>query len=482
MEAGRICNALGLVCLVIFFMAVPPGVVAAISGEKAVLFALLWTAVPAIVLNRLLGWCGRRSSSAFRRREGLLALGLGWVLAVALGAMPYAVSGCLADPVDAVFESMSGLTATGVTAASGFDAWPRSLLLWRALTHWIGGLAAIALALAFLPLIGAGSRGPGAFDSPSLDQDDLRPRFRESMSSAGRIYATFTILLAGALALSGVGPFDAILLGLGTVATGGFPVQDHAGAGGIPAAARFVLVPAMFLAGVNLNLFARARREGLRVFRQDPEFRAWALLAAAGAAAIAAIAWATPDAASGRRPGAAVFHAVSGATTTGHWIPGDAPWPPAATLLLFVLILIGACEGSAAGGIKVWRVALVVRAVGHEIRRFIRPHRTSAILFGGQPVAAETLRAVAATVLLHLGVVAAGGLLLCITGFDLVRGVTTSAAMLSNAGLILGPDGPVGPFTEAGAAAKGAMTLLMLLGRLEVLTVLVLFLPGLYRD
>ena len=483
MNYGRVAHIVGTFCMFISAMLAVPTLVAMIHGETSTLTGF---GVP-ILVGLLFGWVLRRrfrhASRTLYRREGLLIVTGCWVLAAVIGAVPFMLSGMIPDPIDAVFESMSGFTTTGSTILTEIDDLPRGLMFWRSMTHWLGGIGIVVLFVAVLPALGVGGRVLYQFEVPGVETEDLKPRIRETALALFRIYVALTLAEIALLMVFGLGAFDAIVHTFGTVATGGFSNYGASIAQFKSPAVEIVITVFMLIAGVNFTLYHRARRDGVRVILADPEFRTYAAILF-GVALICFGTLLTTGAEDdvGRAALDSTFQVVSVGTTTGYGTADFDRWPDVLRLLLVCLMFVGGSAGSTAGGMKVFRLLLVFKFIAFEVRRFIRPHRVRTLLVGRHPVHEDVVRSV--TAFFCVSVLLFAGASVVLTGMGLSHGtaLTSVAATLWNIGPGLEQVGPAANFAEIPAAGKVLLTMLMLFGRLEVFTALAVCMPSLYED
>jgi trk system potassium uptake protein TrkH len=446
-------------------------------GATAIAFAA------GLALERGLGGAG---SVGFR--EGYLVVALTWLAAAAFGALPYVLSGDpqLDRPLDALFESMSGFTTTGSTVLTDVDSLDRSLLMWRQFTQWLGGMGIIVLALAVLPRLRVGGRQLLESELPGPEIDRLADRIRDTARRLWILYialtaALFAALVAiDALGANGMSPYDALGNAFTTMPTGGFSTEPDSIAG-FGAATQWVIAAFMILAGMNFALLYRAfvRRQPLRQLR-DEELRVYLVVLALGAAVIAAEIWNEGFASGERAIRDGVFQATSMLTTTGFSTFDFATWPTLALMTLVAMMFVGGCAGSPAGSIKVVRHLLLGKSLRRELRQTVHPEEVIPIRLNRRVLDERTLRAATAFILLYMGIFVVGaGVIALDTAFqgpDLtpIDAIAAAATTLGNVGPGLGAAGPFGSFQGFSDISTTTMTILMWLGRLEVIPVLVL--------
>jgi trk system potassium uptake protein TrkH len=407
-----------------------------------------------------------------RRVEGLAIVALTWLLLAHVAAVPYMWAGL--GFIDALFEAMSGMTTTGATVLVDFTRFGYGVFFWRSMTQWLGGLGVIALFVAVLPRLAIGGRELFFAEAAGPIDEKLTPQLRHTALALWRLYAALTLAQVLALVAAGMSLFDAVCHAMTTMSAGGFSPHPLSIAGYESPLIDWIVVGFMFVAGANFALQYRAVRGGRIALVQDEEFRAYA-----GVAALATVALAffllrdgmpLHDAA---RHGA--FQVVSIVTSTGYASQDFQLWSPQAKMVLFLLMFVGGCAGSAAGGPKVVRHVLMARVTFRELRRTLHPRAVLPVKLGGRVVPEHTLRDVQVFMLFYLLTFSVGAAVIVFLGADLMTGITASIACLGNIGPGFDGVGPMTNFAHLHPVSKVVLTLEMWIGRLEVLTVLVLF-------
>ncbi|MDR2771785.1 MAG: TrkH family potassium uptake protein [Clostridiales Family XIII bacterium] len=415
-------------------------------------------------------------------RDGMLIVSVWWIVSSVLGGLPYMACGVLGGPADAVFESASGFTTTGATVLSGLSALPRGVLLWRSVTGWLGGLEILAASLAMLPLAGAG-HAVAQIESAASLSERLPARDRGASLRLLAVYAGSTLLLFLILCGAATKPFDAILLALGAVSTAGFSSL----AGGmveVSDAAAFFLCVFMLLAAVNFTLYRRftARRRG--VVLQDEELRCFFVIFCLASAMIGLhLLLVSPRGEAVQNIGNAFFEAASALTTTGCHRSDVFLWPPFCKLLLLFLMLTGGCAASTAGGLKVGRLIILFRLLRRNISVRLHPNAVFAIKFGGRAVQTDTVNAIAAHAMLCIAVFFIATTVLSFDGAGASAGAVFDVlACMSNAGPAAADPAFGATWAAYSSPAKLFLSFLMILGRLEFATVLLLFTPRYWKN
>ncbi|MDW8338670.1 MAG: TrkH family potassium uptake protein [Thermoleophilia bacterium] len=487
-------NLLGTLTAFLGLAALVPIAVAALYGEP------IW---PFLVAGGLTSGFGlalqqatRGAGERVRAREGFLVISATWLLAACFGALPYLLAGGeqFADPVDALFEGMSGFTTTGATVVTDFDALPNSLKMWRQLTQWLGGLGIIVLALAVLPRLRVGGRQLFETELPGPEVDQLGVRIRHAVQRFWVLYVGLTVSEAAILTTLGFAgidekmtPFNAIAHALTTIPTGGFSTEERS-IGTFAPATQWVIVVFMVLAGTNLALLYYAFVRGrLRPLLRDEETRLYVTLLAL-ASAVLLIELVTSEIEGSDAPlRHGVFQAVAIMTGTGYATVDFAAWPTLALMTLVLLMFVGGSAGSTTGSVKVIRHLVLGRVLRRELTQTLRPEVVMPIRLSGAVVDEKTLRAIVAFVLLYLGLFVAGAGIIAVDaslqGPEMlpIDAISAAAATLGNVGPAAGPAGPMDSYAPFSDLSTLVMIALMWLGRLEVLPIVVLFTRSYWR-
>ncbi len=425
----------------------------------------------------------RNSKRDLRLRDGFVVVAAFWTVLGTFGAAPlYFDDSLILTFTDAVFESMSGLTTTGATILTGLDDLPRSILYYRQQLQWLGGMGIIVLAVAVLPMLGVGGMQLYRAETPGPVKDTkLTPRITETAKALWYVYLAFTTACTVSYAAAGMGWFDALCHAFSTVAIGGFSTHDASIGHFDSASINIVAIVFMFLAGVNFSLhFFAWRYVSVKHYSQDPEFRAYVVVLLALSMLVVAIlinyhVFDTP----GDNILNGVFQAVSIATTTGFTTANFSAWPVALPVLLIFASFVGGSASSTAGGIKVIRWLLVYKQGLREIVRLVHPSAEIPVKLGNKAVPYRVVDAVWGFFSVYIIVYGVLMILLMATGLDQVTAFSAVAATLNNLGPGLG-DVSAG-FMSLSDPAKWLSVVAMLLGRLEIFTLLVLITPTFWR-
>ena len=480
MNKRAVLRVIGFVLAVAALAMLAPAAVSQAAGDDDA-WSFLAAAAIGLVAGGLLWWTGARARE-IHVREGFAVVTLGWFSVGLLGALPAWLSGQIPGFTDAVFESISGFTTTGATILADIESRSRGLLFWRALTQWLGGMGIVLLALAILPLMGVGGMQLFRAEVSGPVTERLAPRISQTAKLLWSVYLLLTALQTTALMLAGLSLFDAVCHAFTTMATGGFsPRNQSVGAYANPAV-HWIIIVFMFLAGANFALHFLALRGKLRVYARDDEFRFYVLVTLVATVLISV------PLLLGRHYGAleetlrhGIFQTVSIITTTGFTTADYALWPPVAHAVLLVLMAVGACAGSTAGGIKLMRLLILLKAAKQELRRLVHPRAVTTLWYNERTLTPQLVGNVLGFLLLFILVIIAGIVILTLGGRDLVTAAGATLATLGVVGPGLGSVGPAESYAHLHVWEKWLLMFFMLAGRLELYTVLVLMLPETWR-
>lgn len=421
---------------------------------------------------------GRRRVDELSARDAFAIVTFGWLLVAMAGGLPMFFSRAVPTYIDAFFEAVSGVTTTGATVITNIESVPHGTLLWRALLQWLGGLGFIVLSLAVLPKLAVGGMELFKAEVPTPIPERVTPRLKDTSRVLWNIYIALTLLLALLLWLVGFRGFDAMVHALATLPSGGFGIRSTsiAAYGNLPA--EFIITIFMFLAGANFTLYYRAfHSRDLREIVRDTEFRVYVCILGIATLLVASSLWTTKTYALPAALRQAGFQVVSIMTTTGFASADFNQWPPLATGVLVLLMFIGGSAGSTAGGIKVLRHVVAAKHGYREVFRLIHPRLVRPVRVGQQAISESIIASVLSFVLLYAALFGLGTLLIAAHGEDFKTSVTAAAAAIGNVGPGLGLIGPMQNYAFMSPTAKLILCGLMLIGRLEIYTVLVLLLP-----
>ncbi len=485
MKIKIVIRVLGLLGIIISLtMLWPLGWSIASQGTDT--FAFIESITIGLIIGLALFFLGRtkKGYQELRVREAFAVVTLSWILASIIGALPFYLSGMVPSYTDAFFEAMSGFTTTGATILQEIESQQRGLLFWRSLTHWLGGMGIIVLGLAILPFIGVGGMQLFKAEVPGPIPEKLTPRIQQTAMLLWIVYVIISAAETVALMLCGMDLFDSLTHTFGTMATGGFsPRNLSVGAYNSPAI-EWVITFFMFLAGANFVLHYMALKGKLKCYLKDEEFRFYligtlifgfiisGLLLTQGG--YTSVSKAIRD---------SFFQVVSILTTTGYGTANFDIWPHATRFILLLLMFIGGSSGSTGGGIKQVRIQIIGKRILIEIKRLLHPQQVQRIRFNGKVLKDDTVSSVTAFFILYMGIFVVGTISIMITtGLDLETGLSSVAATLGNIGPGLGKVGSIENYGHINMIGKWQLSFFMLLGRLELFSVIMLFVPGTWKQ
>ena len=482
MQLSIVAKTLGLLLMVFSFAQVPPILVDLIYSEGEYLtfvFSFILTVFGGLVL----WWPFRAIKKSFRLREGVLIVVSFWIVLSLFGTLPFLITESISNLSfsNAFFESMSGLTTTGATVLSQLDDLPKSILFYRQQLQWLGGMGIIVLAVAVLPLLGVGGMELYHAESSGIAKDRLTPKLRNTAIALWKIYLSLTVLCALAYFFSGMSIFDAISHSFSTVAIGGFSTHDSSIGYFNSIPIEMIAMFFMFLAGINFSLhFVAWNNRSLVDYIKDSEFKTYAMvLISASAIVIIALSLNSEYGSTSETIRHSLFQTISIATTTGFTSQNYSNWPAAIPVFLIMVSFIGACVGSTGGGIKVVRVLVMFRLGMKEIHKFIRPNAQVSIKLNNASINEKALVSVLGFFSLYAISFIFIMMLLMFAGLDQVTAYSATAATMNNLGPGLGEVAQ--NYGSLGETAKWILSFSMLIGRLEVLTIIAIFHRAFWR-
>lgn len=477
MNYRMISKILGRVMGVEAALMLGPIITAAVYGESAVSFLLtmLIAGVLAVVLT-----LPKLKHTDIYAREGFVSVALSWLLMSLVGALPFVFSGEIPSYVDAFFEIVSGFTTTGASIILNVEEMSSSALLWRSLSHWIGGMGVLVFIMAVLPLSEERSMHIMRAEVPGPQVGKLVPRIRHSSAITYLIYVALTVILIILLCLGGMPFFDSINHAMATAGTGGFSIKALSIGFYDSAYIDFVTATFMLLFGVNFSIYFLLLMKKFRPALRDSELHLYLGFAAFGTITIALNIMDSYD---------GFWHALrysyfqvsSIMTTTGFATTDFNHWPAYSKAMLILLMFTGASAGSTGGGLKVSRIVILVRAAGEELGKMLNPRRTVSVRMSGHSVDATTIRCTLVFFAVYIGITFLSTLLISLDGFDLETNFSAVAACISNIGPGIGLVGPMGNYEMFSDFSKLLLSFDMLVGRLEIYPMLLLFLPSTWR-
>ena len=482
MQLSIVAKTLGLLLMVFSFAQVPPILVDLIYSEGEYL-TFVFSFILTVFGGLILWWPFRAIKKSFRLREGVLIVVSFWIVLSLFGTLPFLITESISNLSfsNAFFESMSGLTTTGATVLSQLDDLPKSILFYRQQLQWLGGMGIIVLAVAVLPLLGVGGMELYHAESSGIAKDRLTPKLRNTAIALWKIYLSLTVLCALAYFFSGMSIFDAISHSFSTVAIGGFSTHDSSIGYFNSIPIEMIAMFFMFLAGINFSLhFVAWNNRSLVDYIQDSEFKTYATVLIIASIIVAiALSLNNEYGSASETIRHSLFQTVSIATTTGFSSQNYSSWPAAIPVFLIMISFIGACVGSTGGGIKVVRVLVMFRLGMKEIHKFIRPNAQVSIKLNKASINEKALVSVLGFFSLYAISFIFIMMLLMFAGLDQVTAYSATAATMNNLGPGLGEVSQ--NYGTLGETAKWILSFSMLIGRLEVLTIIAIFHRAFWR-
>ncbi len=440
----------------------------------AILFSGLVTLVTGFI-----AWISFKNSQAdvLKKREGYLIVTLGWVFMSISGTLPYIFSETIPSFTDAFFETLSGYSTTGASILTDIEGVNRGILFWRSLTQWIGGMGIIVLTVAILPLFGIGGMQLFVAEAPGISPDKLKPRITDTAKRLWLIYLGLTGLECIFLWAGGMPFYDSINHALTTMATGGFSTKNASVAAYPDAYTQYIIIIFMFLAGTNFTINYFGLHGQLKKVWKNEEFRTYLKFTAVLGITVGFFVYQVSGEAFEKSFRDALFQVVSILTTTGYVTADYTSWSPFLTVVFFMLMFIGASAGSTAGGVKVVRHVILLKNSFLELKRQVHPSAVLPVRLNDKAVPSDITFNILAFMIIYLMIFVGGSLVMALLGLDFETSIGSVATCLGNIGPGLGNVGPVDNFAEIPAVGKWVLSFLMLLGRLELFTVLILFTP-----
>jgi trk system potassium uptake protein TrkH len=435
-------------------------------------------------ITLLFGFVGFRSSRLkkdLRPKEGFAIVTFGWLSFAVFGSLPFLLSGAIPSFTDAFFETMSGFTTTGATILSDIERLPHGVLFWRSLTHWIGGMGIIVLSLAILPFLGVGGMQLFKAEVPGPTADRLTPRIAQTAKILWGVYVAFTAVEAVLLMFGGLSLFDAMCHAFGTLATGGYSTKNSSiGAFG-SAYIDYVVIVFMLIAGTNFALHYRFIKGDFKAYLRNQEFLFFMSLIVLATFFVGLDTYFNHYHNLADTARKSLFQVVSILTTTGYGTADYEQWSFSSQFILFMLMFFGGCAGSTGGGIKMLRIHVLVKFVFAEITRLVHPHAVVPVRIGTQTVPREVLANIVGFFILFVMIFVVSVFIMSAMGLDMPTSFGSVAATLGNIGPGLGNVGPTDNYAHIPSPGKWYLTFLMLSGRLELYTVIILLSPSFWK-
>ncbi len=471
----------GLLAVFMSAAMLPPLIVSLIYDTKdlyAILISIAVSFGAGVIMAAL---TSREKRASLNHRDGVAIVTFGWIWAGLIGAMPYLFSGAIPSFGDAYFESISGFSTTGASIIKDIEALPAGILMWRSMTQWLGGMGIIVLSIAILPFIGVGGMQLYRAETPSPVVDKLKPRMSETARVLWKVYLFFTLSEIGFLAVGGMNILDAINHSLCTIPTGGFSTRNLSVAYYDSAYFDCVIIFFMLIGGINFSLHYRFLKGEMGAFTKDPECRTYFIIVGCLIGLVAFDLYGTVFESFWRSLRAAAFQVSSIITTTGFATEDFDRWPSLSKQILLGCMFIGAMAGSTGGGMKIMRIVLLVKHAFQELFRIAHPHAVSAVKLGGRTVPSDVMSSIWGFSILYFLLFIVCTLAMCMIGLDMTSAFSSVASSMGNVGPGLGMVGPTLNYMDVPALGKWILIFCMLVGRLELYTVLVLLTPEFWK-
>ncbi len=479
MNFGIVIKVLGILLIIESILMVPSLIISIYTGGSDNLGFIVGI-ILSLVIGSLLSMV-KSEKKQISARDGLAIVSLGWALVSLIGAIPIYFSEITITFIDAIFESVSGFTATGASVLSDVEALPKGIVFWRSFSHWIGGMGILVFTVALLPALGIGGFQIFKAESPGPRAGKIAPRIRDTAIILYKTYFTLTIFNIIFLLVGGMNIFDSILYAFATVGTGGFATKNNSIAYYDSSYIHLVLTIFMILAGVNFSLYYSLYKGRIREFYKDQELRLYLGLILLSTIAVAINLYLENYANLGISFRDSFFHVSSMISTTGFTSYDFEKWPSFSNGILILLMVIGGSAGSTAGGIKISRVLIMFKLIKRGIIKIFHPRAIISIKHSGKTVSNETISGIYSFISLYALIFLFSTLLVTLEGVDLATAASTVVATLGNIGIGRGFAGLTSEFASYHQLTKLLFSALMLLGRLELFTIIALFAPKSWR-
>lgn len=479
MNYGIVLKVLGSILMVesIFML---PSLFISIYTKQGDIYGFLVAIVATLVLGLMFAMKKNKGKS-INAKEGLAIVSIGWLLVSLFGALPLYISGSTRTYIDAVFEIVSGFTTTGATVIPNVEGLPMGILFWRSITHWIGGMGILVFTLALLPALGIGGFQIFKAESPGPIAGKIAPRIKDTAKILYGTYLTITIIQVVLLKVGGMSLFESLVYTFGSVGTGGFATKNASVGAYASTYIHMVIGIFMVLSGVNFSIYYSIFKGRFKEMLQDEELRLYLIIISIAVASIGLNLYKTTYSSGGLAFRDSFFQVSSIMTTTGYSTADFDLWPTLSKGILLLLMFIGGSAGSTAGGMKVVRILITLKLIKREVLKIFHPRAMRPVKLNGRILPNETIAGIYSFTGLYIIIFAISTILVTIEGVDLVSAMSSVAATLGNIGPGLGFVGPTSTFNGYSQITKVFFSLLMLLGRLELFTIIALLAPKNWR-
>ena len=480
MNYGIVTKVLGKILMVESILMIPSLLVSIFYNQYdklPFLISIILTLVLGFIMSKIKPKCTRIKS-----KEGLAIVTFGWILCSIFGALPFVISNTIPSWIDAFFETVSGLTTTGATIVDNVEALPNGILFWRSFTHWIGGMGILVFTVALLPAMGVGGFQIFKAESPGPTAERIVPRIKNTAKILYITYFTMTIIETILLVLGGMSVFDSLVNTFGTVGTGGFAIKNASIGAYNSSYIHMVIAIFMFLSGINFSLYYAIYKGKWRDVLKNEELRLYTLIVVVSVILIALNLNPLMYHNMGIALRDAFFQVSSIITTTGYATVDFDQWTTFSKAILFLLMFLGGCAGSTSGGMKNIRILVLIKLIKREICKIFHPRAVIHIKDGDKTIHDDTIASISSFFALYIIIFIIGTVLISLEGLDLVSSASSVAATLGDVGPGFGFVGPTHTYSAFSNYSKLLLCLFMLLGRLELFTIIALFAPNNWKN
>lgn len=481
MNYSNITRILGKLFSIEALLMIPSLIVALVYKDQRDILSFVITMLILLALGTVMSLV-KSEDKRLHAKEGMMVVTLGWIMVSFFGCLPFVFSGSIPSVTDAFFESVSGFTTTGATILDDVEILPKGIMFWRSFTNWVGGMGILVFTLSLLPAMGVSGLQIYKAETSGPVTDKLMPRMRDTARTLYLTYGVITLVVFLLLLLGGMTVYDSFIHTFGTVGTGGFSTKQASVGAYNSTYIHVVIGVFMILSGVNYSLHYALYKGKWKDVLKDRELRLYFGIIVGATLLIGLDLFFRNVSGLGMSLRDSFFQVSSVITTTGFATVDFDQWPTFSKMILFMLMFIGGCAGSTAGGIKNIRILILLKLVRREIDKIFHPRAVISVKVGGKAVQEDTLFGISAFVFLYVLAFLAGTLVISLQGVSIVTATSTVASMLSNIGPGFDMVGPVRSFSLYNGFNTWVLSFLMLLGRLELFTVLALVVPGKWRN
>ncbi|MCG8482318.1 MAG: TrkH family potassium uptake protein [Clostridia bacterium] len=475
-----VVKVLGSILIVEALLMLFPLLVSVLYSESAYLafvITIIIMVVTGLILKNI-----KPDSNIIKTREGFAIVSFGWIAASFFGCLPFIISGAIPSPVNAFFETVSGLTTTGASILTDIESLPKGILFWRSFTHWIGGMGILVFTVALLPAVGAGGFQIFKAESPGPISDKIAPRIKDT---AKILYVTYIIITAAEtilLLFGGLSLYDALVHTFGTVGTGGFSSHNKSIAAFNSTYVYMVISFFMLMSGMNFSLFYELYKGRFRNFLKDQELRFYLSIVAGSILLISINVYGSIYSSIGKSLEQSIFQVISITTTTGYATADFDTWPTFSKMILFVLMFAGGCAGSTGGSVKQIRLLLIIKLLKREFQKIFHPRAMIPLKINDRSIPSDVTANVTSFLALYLGLFVFGTIIVSLEDISMVTAASSVAATLGNIGPGFELVGATQNYEFFSNPTKLLLSFFMLAGRLELFTIITLLSPSFWRS